>query len=199
MCCADADAGLEWRLEILLGISRGLEYLHSNGIIQRDVRPANVLLGMDWQVRGEEGRGRSRGGGGGGGYEWMIEKTMVSIGCSVSWSRALFLSSNGTTHRDVQPACVLMRMNGKVTGRSAGVINVRMQRASAWACPFPTCRLRAHALTVAYTMIFGVTPRSLVMHCDVASIVVWALHTTQCGTWCIPLLMRAIEMRCAIA
>ena len=58
MCCADADAGLEWRLEILLGISRGLEYLHSNGIIQRDVRPANVLLGMDWQVRGEEGRGR---------------------------------------------------------------------------------------------------------------------------------------------
>ena len=66
-----------------------------------------------------------------------------------------------------------------------------IQCASAWACPFPTCRLRgAHALTVAYTMAFGMTPHSLVMHCDAASILVWAFHMMQCGTWCIPSLLR---------
>ena len=47
---SEYDAPLETRLEILLGIARGLEYLHSNGIVHRDIKPENVLLGDKWQV-----------------------------------------------------------------------------------------------------------------------------------------------------
>ena len=36
---------------ILLGIARGLEYLHSNGIVHRDIKPENILLGEKLQVR----------------------------------------------------------------------------------------------------------------------------------------------------
>ena len=39
------------RLDILLGIARGLEYLHSNGIVHRDIKPANILLGKNMEVR----------------------------------------------------------------------------------------------------------------------------------------------------
>ncbi|CAI7850492.1 unnamed protein product [Closterium sp. NIES-54] len=32
------------RLEILIGIARGLEYLHEFGIVHCDIKPANILL-----------------------------------------------------------------------------------------------------------------------------------------------------------
>ena len=41
-------------LRVLLGIARGLEYLHSNGIVHRDIKPANILLGSNWEVHLEE-------------------------------------------------------------------------------------------------------------------------------------------------
>ena len=54
---SEMDASLETRLGILLGIARGLEYLHSNGIVHRDIKPENIMLGEKWQVRLVGGKG----------------------------------------------------------------------------------------------------------------------------------------------
>ena len=50
-CSSECDAPLDTRLEILLGIARGLEYLHSNDIVHCDMKPESILLGDKWQVR----------------------------------------------------------------------------------------------------------------------------------------------------
>ncbi|CAI5493434.1 unnamed protein product [Closterium sp. Naga37s-1] len=54
---------LQQRLDILVGAARGVEYLHSFGIVHRDIKPANILLDAHMQpkvadfglVRGGEG------------------------------------------------------------------------------------------------------------------------------------------------
>ncbi|GJP31569.1 hypothetical protein CLOM_g13523 [Closterium sp. NIES-68] len=40
------------RMDILIGAARGLEYLHSFGIVHRDIKPANILIGAQMQVGG---------------------------------------------------------------------------------------------------------------------------------------------------
>jgi len=54
---ARAEYTFERRIEIFLGILRALEYAHAQGVIHRDVKPANVMVGrygevwlMDWGV-----------------------------------------------------------------------------------------------------------------------------------------------------
>lgn len=32
--------------EVLLQISRGVEYLHSNGVVHRDIKPANIYISL---------------------------------------------------------------------------------------------------------------------------------------------------------
>ncbi|CAI5515284.1 unnamed protein product, partial [Closterium sp. Naga37s-1] len=42
---------LQQRLDILIGAARGLEYLHSFGIVHRDIKPANILLDKHMQAK----------------------------------------------------------------------------------------------------------------------------------------------------
>ncbi|CAI5530822.1 unnamed protein product [Closterium sp. Naga37s-1] len=42
---------LQQRLDILIGAARGLEYLHSFGIVHRDIKPANILVTTDMQAK----------------------------------------------------------------------------------------------------------------------------------------------------
>ncbi|CAI7867962.1 unnamed protein product [Closterium sp. NIES-53] len=42
---------LQQRLDILIGAARGLEYLHSFGIVHRDIKPANILITTDMQAK----------------------------------------------------------------------------------------------------------------------------------------------------
>ncbi|CAI5477862.1 unnamed protein product, partial [Closterium sp. Yama58-4] len=41
---------LKQQLDILIGAARGLEYLHSFGLVHRDIKPANILLTADLQA-----------------------------------------------------------------------------------------------------------------------------------------------------
>ncbi|CAI5999149.1 unnamed protein product [Closterium sp. NIES-65] len=42
---------LKQQLDILIGAARGLEYLHSFGLVHRDIKPANILLGAKMQAK----------------------------------------------------------------------------------------------------------------------------------------------------
>ena len=52
-----ATYSFERRIEIFLGLLHALEYAHANGVVHRDVKPANVMVGrygevvlMDWGI-----------------------------------------------------------------------------------------------------------------------------------------------------
>ncbi|CAI7777278.1 unnamed protein product, partial [Closterium sp. NIES-54] len=59
---AEPPLTLQQRLDILIGAARGLEYLHSFGIVHRDIKPANILLNANMQAspRGDEYAMRSQ-------------------------------------------------------------------------------------------------------------------------------------------
>ncbi|GJP48937.1 hypothetical protein CLOM_g8210 [Closterium sp. NIES-68] len=42
---------LEQRMEVVVGVARGLEYLHQFDIVHRDIKPANVLLDANMQAK----------------------------------------------------------------------------------------------------------------------------------------------------
>ncbi|CAI6011334.1 unnamed protein product [Closterium sp. NIES-65] len=47
---APTPLSLQQRLDILVGAVRGVEYLHSFGIVYRDIKPANIMLDAHMQV-----------------------------------------------------------------------------------------------------------------------------------------------------
>ncbi|CAI5461239.1 unnamed protein product, partial [Closterium sp. Yama58-4] len=48
---APTSLTLQQRLGILLGVARGLEYLHSFGLVHRDIKPANILIDAHMQAK----------------------------------------------------------------------------------------------------------------------------------------------------
>ncbi|CAI5979246.1 unnamed protein product [Closterium sp. NIES-64] len=48
---APSPLSLKQRLDILIGIARGFEYLHSFDIVHRDIKPANILITNDMQPK----------------------------------------------------------------------------------------------------------------------------------------------------
>lgn len=47
-CLADQEYGLDFNLqaELSLNITRGMVYLHNQGVIHRDLKPANILVSI---------------------------------------------------------------------------------------------------------------------------------------------------------
>ncbi|GJP42815.1 hypothetical protein CLOM_g2339 [Closterium sp. NIES-68] len=48
---APTSLTLQQRVDILIGVARGLEYLHSFGIVHRDIKPANILIDEHMQPK----------------------------------------------------------------------------------------------------------------------------------------------------
>ncbi|CAI5965084.1 unnamed protein product [Closterium sp. NIES-64] len=48
---ASCPLTLKQRLDILIGLARGFEYLHGFGIVHRDIKPANVLITNSMQAK----------------------------------------------------------------------------------------------------------------------------------------------------
>ncbi|CAI7882131.1 unnamed protein product, partial [Closterium sp. NIES-54] len=48
---APTSLTLQQRVGILLGVARGLEYLHSFGLVHRDIKPANILIDAHMQAK----------------------------------------------------------------------------------------------------------------------------------------------------
>ncbi|KAI9088290.1 hypothetical protein K1719_030011 [Acacia pycnantha] len=50
VCNGSLDQHLSQRIKVAIGVSKGLQYLHENNIVHRDVRPNNILLTHDRQT-----------------------------------------------------------------------------------------------------------------------------------------------------
>jgi len=48
---AQPEASLQSRCRLLLDVARALEFVHRHGIVHRDVKPANILVGRDGRAR----------------------------------------------------------------------------------------------------------------------------------------------------
>ncbi|CAI6009985.1 unnamed protein product [Closterium sp. NIES-65] len=47
----EGELTLHQRMDVLVGVARGLEYLHQFDIVHRDIKPANVLLDARMQAK----------------------------------------------------------------------------------------------------------------------------------------------------
>ncbi|CAI7846723.1 unnamed protein product [Closterium sp. NIES-53] len=48
---ASVPLSLPQRLDVLIGVAKGLQYLHDFGIVHRDIKPANILLGAKMEAK----------------------------------------------------------------------------------------------------------------------------------------------------
>ncbi|CAI7808926.1 unnamed protein product, partial [Closterium sp. NIES-53] len=124
---ASTSLTLQERVAILLGVARGLEYLHSFGLVHRDIKPANILLDGHMQAKVADfglvhvGEGTTTG----------FTRVLGTVGYV---DPAYYLTHNVTTTADVYSFGVLMLV--MLSGRGA---TINVTRCDACQCEPDAC------------------------------------------------------------
>ncbi|CAI6006906.1 unnamed protein product, partial [Closterium sp. NIES-64] len=113
---APTSLTLQQRVGILLGVARGLEYLHSFGLVHRDIKPANILIDAHMQAKVADFGLVHVGEGTATGTTTGFTRVLGTVGYV---DPAYSLTHNATTSADVYSFGVLMLV--MLSGRGATI------------------------------------------------------------------------------